>query len=134
MNDNKENTEISENLKWTLNQLLKADITQENEPETEKEPETENTTILYKDDDNIIIINNKDLDEHNELKKRIKHRRGINRTLTDEQYEEKIKQQQKENNHKYYIKNIEKIRTTNLNKYHSKKENKKGIGRPKKYD
>ena len=133
MTENKENTNISENLKWTLNQLLKADITQENEPETEKEPETENETILYNDDDNKIIINNKYLEEHNKITRRVKHRRGINRTLTNEQYEEKQKQQQKENNHKYYIKNIEKIRTTNLNKYHSKKENKKGIGRPKKY-
>jgi hypothetical protein len=124
MTDNKE---ISENLKFTLNQLLKADITQENETDTEKE------TILYNDNENTITINNNDLEEHKQVIKRIRHRRGINRTLTDEEYIKRKQEQQKKNNKKYYIKNLEKIRTTNLNKYHTKKENKKGIGRPKKY-
>jgi hypothetical protein len=67
--------------------------------------------------------------------KRKKHRRGINRTLTDEQILYRKRQQQKENNKKYYIKHLDKIRKTNLQKYYSKRENenKKAIGRPKKY-
>ena len=78
-----------------------------------------------------IVINNKD--EHKKVIKRTKHRRGINRTLTDEEYIKRKKEQQKQNNKKYYIKHLERIRATNLNKYHSKKENKKRVGRPKKY-
>ena len=82
--------------------------------------------------------NNEELETNSEpepksIIRRRKHKRGINRTLTEEEYNKRKQEQQQQNNKKYYIRNLDRIRKNNLDKYHTMKENKKSIGRPKKY-
>ena len=72
---------------------------------------------LYEGEGGTVKINKKNLDEHNKTTDLIKKR-----------------EQQKERNKNYYLKNIEKIRQQNLKKYHDKKTTKRKIGRPRKYD
>ena len=76
---------------------------------------------------------NANIEQNKPKRKYVKHRRGINRTLSEEEILKRIKDRQKENNKKYYIKHLQIIRIKNLEKYHMKKGNMKSVGRPKKY-
>ena len=94
--------------------------------------------IKYVDEKNNINI--PDAPEENQnhtikTKKRKPHKRGENRTLTETQYKNKKKEQRQKTNNTYYLKNIEKIRTSNLHKYYgkTKSETPKKAGRPRKY-
>jgi len=78
------------------------------------------------------------IEQNKPARKYVKHRRGINRTLTEEEVKQRKKEQQKQNNRKYYIKHLQRIRSNNLEKYHmmkgeTEKGKKKSVGRPKKY-
>lgn len=76
---------------------------------------------------------NAHIEQNKPERKYVKHRRGINRTLTEEEINQRIKEQQKQNNKKYYIKHLQRIRSKNLENYHMKKGKMKSVGRPKKY-
>ena len=91
-----------------------------------------NLIKLYEGEGGTISINKNNLEEHKELIKTI-IRRGINRTLTEEQIAERKRQQQKKRNLTYYLKHKETIREKNLNTYHTTKKEHNKIGRPLKY-
>ena len=66
--------------------------------------------------------------------KRIIKRRGINKTLTEEEIKIKNTQKRKDLNTKHYLKNLEKIRTSSLNNYYKKRtQGERKPGRPYKY-
>jgi len=87
---------------------------------------------LFEGEGGTISINKSNIQEHNEIVKKIS-RRGINRTLTEEQIKERKKQQQQKRNLTYYLKHKETIRRRNLKKYHTTKKEHRKIGRPLKY-
>jgi len=68
------------------------------------------------------------------IKKRRPHRRGINKTLSDEEIKKKLKEKSRCGNKTYYIKNVEKMRIKNLENYYKKKNTNIKRGRPCKYE
>ena len=84
---------------------------------------------------NVININHIDEQKQEPYKHvRIIKRRGINKTLTDDEIKSRQTQKRKELNIRHYTKNLEKIRTLSLNNYYKKRtQGERKPGRPYKY-
>lgn len=77
---------------------------------------------------NVININ------HEQKQERIIKRRGINKTLTEDEIKSKQTQKRKEINTRHYLKNLDKLRSSCLNNYYKKRTiGERKTGRPYKY-